>query len=303
MDENKQVSQNNQEDDPVISLGNLWGIFIRHWILIVLAGLIVTGAVMIYGKFIRTPMYGSTSTLYILKQQNSSADVVYDNPSSDFSLALNIVNDCSYMIRSHAVLDTVIQDMDLDMNYKSLYDAIKINNPEKSRILEITVSTDDPELSKRIADDVCVVAARKINDTLGTSQMNVYSLSTVSNAPNNSIGAVKYVLAGVAAMVAVYLIFLVIFILDDKIKDEDDVQRYLGLSVLGNIPNGEDFQSRYGKYRYYSKYKYKYNSKYQSRPYVPEQPGNSGDGLDGFLSKGSQAQSDKTAADKGGKQA
>lgn len=45
----------------------------------------------------------------------------------------------------------------------------------------------------------------------------------------------------------------IIFLLDDRIKtDDENLERYLGLSVLGNIPNADGKKS--GKYGYYKTY-------------------------------------------------
>ena len=50
-----------------------------------------------------------------------------------------------------------------------------------------------------------------------------------------------------------YVIFLIIFLLDDRIKtDDENLERYLGLSVLGNIPNADG--KKPGKYGYYKTY-------------------------------------------------
>ena len=40
--------------------------------------------------------------------------------------------------------------------------------------------------------------------------------------------------------------------LDDRIRTEEDIERYLGLSVLGDIPNADDKKShQYGYYKAY----------------------------------------------------
>lgn len=53
------------------------------------------------------------------------------------------------------------------------------------------------------------------------------------------------------------VIFLIIFLLDDRIKtDDENLERYLGLSVLGNIPNADGKKpGKYGYYKTYAAYK------------------------------------------------
>lgn len=62
------------------------------------------------------PQYESTATLYILRQdseQSGSSSV-----STDFSLALNVVSDCTYLLKSHSVVDAMIDELHLAIPYE-----------------------------------------------------------------------------------------------------------------------------------------------------------------------------------------
>ncbi|MBQ3868688.1 MAG: hypothetical protein II789_09140, partial [Clostridia bacterium] len=115
------------------------------------------------------------------------------------------------------------------------------------------------------------IGAEKISNAMGVDQVNVYDYGTFSNKPSNSIGFKRYVLIGLSAAVLVYIAYLIQLILDDKVKTEEDVHKYLNLSVLGDIPNasrqsGGSRYSRYGRYASGKKY-----GKYYSYA-APKQP-------------------------------
>ena len=149
--------------------------------------------------------------------------------------------------------DLDISQLNLDTSYKELYSSITIENPDNTRILEVTVETKDAMQSKKIVDAICRTAADKINDTMGIDQVNVYSAGTVGNNPSNSMQMTTYLLIGIVVAMIVYSAYLIAFILDDKIKTEEDVAKYLGLSVLGEIPNSKNAKKNRGKYQgYYS---------------------------------------------------
>ena len=58
--------------------------------------------------------------------------------------------------------------------------------------------------------------------------------------------------------------YFIAYLVDDKVKTEEDVQKYLNLTVLGVIPNaGEVSGKKYKKYRRYRSY----SSKYQRYQY------------------------------------
>ena len=77
--------------------------------------------------------------------------------------------------------------------------------------------------------------------------------------PSNPISKVLVILVGVGTMLIVYLVFLILFLADDKVNDADDVKSYLGVSTLGQIPNRREtgrHRKKYGKYygKYYQTY-------------------------------------------------
>lgn len=231
----------------VITPLDIWKVFVQHLLPIVMAAVLCVAALFAVENYIKTPEYASTSTLYILKQDNSS-NYVYTQP--DFTLALNVVNDCTYMVKSHEVLDAVINELNLNMSYEQLYEAISIKNPDNTRVLEVTAETTSPELSKKIVDAVCSKASKKINDIMGIDQVNIYAKGAVEAEPSNSVGVFAYALVAIVAAVLAFSAYLIAFMLDDRINTEEDVKKYLNLSVLGDIPNSNNPKHNNGKYKY-----------------------------------------------------
>ena len=237
-----------------VTLKDLWGVFVQRLWAIILAACICCGGFLVFNRMTFVPQYASTATLYILRQADSATA---SDANSDFSLALKVVNDCTYLLKSHTVLDEVISSLNLDMEYEDLYDCVSTSNPEDTRILEVTVKADSPELAKRIVDRICTIGSKRIEDAMGFQQVNLYELGTTDPDPCNRTRMLTFAFAGIIAAVVTYVIFLIIFLLDDRIKtDDENLERYLGLSVLGNIPNADGKKpGKYGYYKTYTAYK------------------------------------------------
>lgn len=214
--------------------------FTRIW-LIILIPIICIGIVYIQQHFFFNPEYKSTATLYILKQENEAG---YNYTTSDFSLALDVVNDCTYILKSNVVLDKVIKTLDLDMSYDELYDCIETENPSDTRILEVSATTHSSALSKEIADEVCLVGIDEITDAMGFEQVNLYAKGIVPSDPSNALGMTGYLLIGAMAAIVTYSAILITYIFDDRLKTKDDIEMYLGVSILGEIPNYSDNSKR-----------------------------------------------------------
>lgn len=221
-------------------------LFVPKRICIAMAAAVLAVALLaIYNHVTYVPEYKAKSTLYILKQDAEKTLA----SSSDFSTALNVVNDCAYILKMESVLGEVIEELNLDTSYSALKGKISVNNPNETRVLEVTARALSPDLAVRIADSVCRIGTQKINESVGFMQVHVTEEAQRDSAPCNKPGLKSYVLAGLLVAVVVYAVYFVLYMLDDGIHSDEDVQRYLGLSVLGRIPALEAI-SRQSRYEY-----------------------------------------------------
>ena len=95
----------------VVTIIDLWYIFVHRLWVMALAAVVAVGGLFIINRVTFVPAYSSTATLYILRQNEATAT---GNSDSDFSLALKVVNDCDYLLKSHSILDEVIQERNLN---------------------------------------------------------------------------------------------------------------------------------------------------------------------------------------------
>ena len=151
-----------QHDDDEIEI-DLWELFfaLKKRILILLVAL-VAGALLAgaYTKLMITPIYSATSTMLVLTKETTLASL------ADLQIGSQLTQDYSMLITSRTVLQDVIDNLGLDMDYRTLESNISINNPEDTRILEITVTNPDPEMAKNIVDELSTVSSEFIGDQM-----------------------------------------------------------------------------------------------------------------------------------------
>ena len=232
------MEQKYNNDEIVIDLKELFFVLLGKFWIIFLAGVGLALATFLISVFLIESKYESTTKIYVLNKQNESAAITY----SDLQSGSQLTKDYMTLVTSRPVVEQVIAELDLDMKYKGLVGCITVSNPSDTRILNITVEYNDPFLAKRIAD-----AIRKASATHITSVMNIEQVNLVeeANIPENSSSpnVVKNTLiGGFAGVFLACLVILVIYIQDDTIKIPDDVERYLGMSVLSSIPVQESLK-------------------------------------------------------------
>lgn len=257
--------ENNKSFIREVTLSDLWRIFLQRLWIMLLAMVLVAGGLTVYNRLTYVPRYNSTATLYILKQQNEVTTPQYGQQYEDFTLALKVVNDCDYLLKSKPVLKNVIKELGMEetLTYPALRGSISTNNPEDTRILTVTVEADTPENARDLVNKVCDLGVVEITRAMGFEQVMVYDHGSLNTAPCNTESVMTYLLAGFVAMAAVYAIFLLTFLFDDRLKTDEEIERALELTVIGDIPNAEGTKNRkYGYYRYGKYGKYSYGSKY-----------------------------------------
>ena len=74
-------------------------------------------------------------------------------------------------------------------------------------------------------------------DTISVGRIDYESVPT---SPSNINYFRDMFLSAVVAAIAICAILLAFYIFDDKIKTPDDIEKHLGLSVLGEIPEIEE---------------------------------------------------------------
>lgn len=242
-----------------ITLKELWNILTSRIAIIVLVGAIVLVCGLIIGKITYEPKYESTAALYIIRE-NENVTTSSGEAYNEFTLALKVANDCTYLLKSRTVAEQVIDDLRLDMTYSELLGMVSVQNPTNTRILEVTVTADKPETAKLIVDRLCEVGKQHIAQAMGFEQVNLYEYGALVNTPANSVNKMIYLAIAIVAAAVVYLIFVIAFLLDDRIRSQEDVKRMMGLSILGDIPNVNSGGRRYGYGKYSKGYGYGYGS-------------------------------------------
>ncbi len=195
------------------------------------------------------PEYTASTRIYVLNRQNEDKVV-----TSDYQIANYMISDYTVLITGRNVTKEVISKLDLDLNTKELSEMIQVTAPEETRILQISVTDTDPQRAADIANSVREVASKQIKEIMEVDAVNlVYTAETPSKPSGPSLikNTLIVMVLGVAAVVG---ILTVIFVSDDAIHTEEDVQRHLGLGTLGVIPistelsSGQDKPAPKGKF-------------------------------------------------------
>ena len=234
-------------DEIEIDLREVFILLLSKAWLIALVGMLTAIIGFALSAFVIAPTFESTSKIYILNKQQENT-VTY----SDVQLGTQLTKDYAQLITSRLVLEKVIEDLNLteineDLDYEAMLDKVEVTTPTDTRILSITVTDTDPVLAMEIANSVREAAAVHIKNVMDIEAVNVVE---TANLPMGKAGpsVLKWTLIGGCIGAFLVMAFaLLIFFMDDTIKNSDDVEKYLGLSTLALIPLDTQTASQNGK--------------------------------------------------------
>ena len=122
-----------------IDLKDLLLELLANWKWIFVALILAGGIGFSVSYFLMTPKYESTAKLYVLSKSTSITSL------ADIQTGTSLTNDYMVVVKDRPVIDQVIKNLGLNETYASLQRKVSLNNPTNSRILEITVTDENPE--------------------------------------------------------------------------------------------------------------------------------------------------------------
>lgn len=201
-------------------------------ILCTLAAAVVGFAV---SQFAMTPQYESSALMIVNTRQDTTSNVTSDQINS----ATKLVSTYSIIIKSDTVLQQVINDLGLSLTYGELKDRVTVDAVDDTQVMKITVRSNNPEWAQQVCNKITEVSPDAILEAVEAGSVKVISQAPVPTEPV-SPNVLKN--TGLAGMVGLVLCLGVIFLqvlLDNKIKSEEDIAKYLDLTVVGVIPEYE----------------------------------------------------------------
>lgn len=222
-------------DEIEIDLRELFFELLIHWKVILLSTIMVGVIAFVISFFLITPQYESTSALYVLSKSTSITSL------ADIQMGTNLTNDYIVVVKGRPVLEQVISNLSLEEeNYESLSKKVTLNNPSDSRILEITVRDPDAKLAKRIANEIAEVSSAFISEKMDQDPPTIIQRGYADGEPVSPNIAQNIVLGALVGAFLAIAVVVITYLLNDTIMSADDVERKLGMNLLGTLPLEEE---------------------------------------------------------------
>ena len=211
-----------------------------YWILI--AAVLCGGLAGGYTKLFVKPVYEATSKLYIAGSENTIS-------MSDLQLGSVLTVDYQEVFKIAQIHETVKEKILTEHGVSKPDYSVSVSNPKGSHMLYITVSSGNPGEAKLIADAYSEVVQTYIEKQMELRKPQILESAQIPSSPvTPKLRSIILKAAGIGALAAIaVLVFL--FLLDNKIRTGEDVEKATGLATLGMLPkqseNAEYYEKRH----------------------------------------------------------
>lgn len=205
----------------------------RFWIiaLITTIAIVVSGAISF---FVLTPVYEAKSTLIVNTEKNEETEMI---TGDQFSVSQKLTVTYGEIIKSRSVLDDVIKNLKLDDEYEELVKNVTVSPVKDTQIISISVQDTNKEKARDIANEIPKVFKKEAKRITKANDIQVIDKAILPQSPIKPNKMMNITIAAaLGAMIGLFVVFLIEY-LDNKLKTPQDIEKHLGLSVLGVVPN------------------------------------------------------------------
>ncbi|WP_298202068.1 Wzz/FepE/Etk N-terminal domain-containing protein [Desulfosporosinus sp.] len=223
-----------------IELLQYWDVLRKRWMIVVALPLIAALTSGVISFFVIKPVYQSSTTLIVGKKASEPGqDAAKNLENSVLQANQQLAKTYAMIAQSRTVEQNVIKDLNLPLTVEELDSMISINPVKTTEILEIQVTNTNSELAASIANTMAQEFTKAVIEIKKVDSVSIVDTAVIPDKPIKPRKTLNVLIAFVVGlMTSLGLVFLLEY-LDNTVKTSSDVEKLLGIPVLGIIPDYE----------------------------------------------------------------
>ena len=205
----------------------------RSWIIALITTIaVIVSAVISF--FILKPVYQANATLIVNTEKNEETQMI---TGDQFNVTQKLAVTYGEIITSRSVINPVIKNLGLQETYDELVKKITVSPVKDTQIINISVQDINPKKARDIANEIPEVFTKEAKRITKANSVEVIDKAITPIEPVKPNKKMNVAIAAVLGiMIGLFVVFLIEY-LDNKIKTPQDIEKQLGLPLLGVIPN------------------------------------------------------------------
>lgn len=225
-----------------IDLLQIWSVFKKKLIYILLASLVMGAIFFGISKFVLTPKYKAESSIIIRQDTDSTTNSKMQ--INDLKFNQELVNTYSEIIKTRGIADLVIKNLNLDMTHEEFKSMVSVSTKSNTEIFNVSVVDVIPERAMDIANETTTVFKEAVKEIMKIDNVQILDKAIKPEKAISPKVNVNTVLGALVGFMLASLIFIFKELMDNTVKTADDFTKTFNLPVLGVIPDNKRLGGR-----------------------------------------------------------
>lgn len=213
-----------------IDIRELFAVIRRRLWVIVLLPFAAAAVAAIFSLFVMTPIYEASTTLWVVKTDGAALDM------NTLQFNRQLIRTYGEVAKSRVVASQVMQRLGINGDVERFQKRVTVTPVRDTEIIAIRVEDPNPARAATIADTLAEVFSEEIQKFIRLDNVRVVDPALVPTDPVRPRVLLNTSLALVLGLLLSVGLAFLLEQLDVRIRAPADVERRLGLPVVGVIP-------------------------------------------------------------------
>lgn len=205
----------------------------RAWIIALITGIAVVASGII-SFFVLSPVYQTKTTMIVNSDKYPGTEII---TGDQINVSEKLAVTYGEIITSKSVLDEVADQLGLKGGYAAISGKVSVSPVKDTQIISVSVQDTNPQRAADIANAIPKAFTKEVKRITKANNVQVIDKASVPRGPVKPNKMMNIAIAAVlGVMVSLFVIFLLEF-MDNKIKTPQDIEKHLGLPLLGVVPH------------------------------------------------------------------
>ena len=187
----------------------------------------------VYSYYYKKPEYKSSVTILLVADENKTDKSL---TQTDVNLNNGLISTYSSIAKSSSILQKTIQNLNLDIPVSKLEQNVEAKQIDNTQFLEISVKNESPERAKNIANELAEVFTEQIKEIYNLQNISIVDKAETEENPCNINHMKDMIIFGFAGIVLSIIIVMIIYMFDDTVKEQKDIEKNIKLRTIGTLP-------------------------------------------------------------------
>ena len=223
----------NDEEYMTIDLAKIFYQIMQNIVTIILVTLVTAMIGFLISAFLIKPTYSASAQMLVNNRSDQQTTAI---SQSDINASYSLVNTYSIILKSHDVLEKVIDDCKLDYSSETLSKMVSVSAVNSTQVMRITVENGNAQQALDICSDLVKLAPDAIVKAIDAGSVTTVSSPYTTGRPVSPSKKKYTAIGGLLGLLACLAVIVIKEITNDKFKTTEDIRTVLDLNILGVIP-------------------------------------------------------------------